>query len=38
MGLGGSSIFIAFIQLGFDTLGTKLVSENRENKEIISKY
>ncbi len=32
-----AQILIAFIQLGFDTLGTKLVSENRKDKKIISK-
>tara|TARA_B100001093_G_scaffold462331_1_gene477481 strand:- start:3788 stop:5023 length:1236 start_codon:yes stop_codon:yes gene_type:complete len=32
-----AQILIAFIQLGFETLGTKLVSENREDKKIISK-
>ena len=32
-----AQILIAFVQLGFDTLGTKLVSENREDKKIISK-
>jgi polysaccharide transporter, PST family len=32
-----AQILIALIQLGFDTLGTKLVSENREDTKIISK-
>ena len=32
-----AQILIVFIQLGFDTLGVKLVSENREDKKIISK-
>ena len=32
-----AQILIAFVQLGFDTLGTKLVSENREDKKILSK-
>lgn len=32
-----AQILIVFIQLGFDTLGTKLISENREDKKFISK-
>ena len=32
-----AQILTVFVQLGFDTLGVKLVSENREDKKIISK-